>query len=223
MIQARMSSSRYPKKMLEEIAGISLVEYVYNRCSYAKLADEVVILTSDDYSDDILYDECIDKNMMVYRGDLKNVLQRYVDASDYLGANLICRVCGDSPFVDVDSIDKMFASYKIDNSTNYMRLKGTLNGFISEVIDKDTLRQISSYKLSDYDKEHVTSYINRNKEQFIIKEIDVINDSDELRDYTLTIDYPVDMVVAKVIAERLDGFSFSNNQVIDELKRYSSI
>ena len=73
MIQARMSSLRFPGKMLMELSGATLIEYVYNRCACSKLADSVVVITSNNNSDNVLYDKCIGKNIPVYRGSLNNV------------------------------------------------------------------------------------------------------------------------------------------------------
>ena len=34
LIQARMSSSRFPGKMMQKVEGSTLIEYVYNRNKY---------------------------------------------------------------------------------------------------------------------------------------------------------------------------------------------
>ena len=81
LIQARLSSSRFPKKMLENIGGITLMEYVYKRCKNSMRADRVIVITSNNKTDDELYRLCLDKNILVFRGDLENVLKRYIDAT----------------------------------------------------------------------------------------------------------------------------------------------
>ena len=62
LIQSRLSSSRFPKKMISKITkNITLVEYVYNRSKVSKEADNVVIITSNENSDDELYNLCLQR------------------------------------------------------------------------------------------------------------------------------------------------------------------
>ncbi|NQT00190.1 MAG: hypothetical protein HQ595_03815, partial [Candidatus Omnitrophica bacterium] len=54
IIQARMSSSRFPGKMMSALGGMPLVEYMYRRCSQSSVA-KAVIATSEDRADEALY------------------------------------------------------------------------------------------------------------------------------------------------------------------------
>ena len=92
LIQARLSSSRYPSKMLDKVGNVTLLEYVYHRCKTSKLANKVIVITSTDKSDDALYDLCLDKEIPLFRGDLNNVLERYICAANENKIELICRV-----------------------------------------------------------------------------------------------------------------------------------
>ena len=83
LIQARMSSNRFPEKMMAEIGGKPLVHHMYDRCNESLYADTVSIITSRDKSDDKLFKYCINKKIPVYRGSLNNVLKRYIDALEF--------------------------------------------------------------------------------------------------------------------------------------------
>lgn len=219
LIQARLSSSRFPKKMLENINGITLIEYVYNRCRKSVKADKVIVITSREKSDDELYKLCIDKNIAVFRGDLNNVLKRYIDASNYFNADVICRVCGDSPFVDIDAIDKMFSGFKISNNLEYMSTTNTLNGFTSEVFTLDLLKTVYTKKLSKEHKEHVTKYIRDNISEYKFKELNLDLRPKELENFTLTVDYPDDILTAQKISNNFIDFDFTSDDVINILKQ----
>lgn len=219
LIQARLSSSRFPKKMLKKINNMTLIEYVYSRCKESKKADDVIVITSDEESDDELYRLCADKNIAVYRGELDNVLKRYIDASNHFDIDVICRVCGDSPFVDIKAIDKMFYNFECNSDIEYMSTTNSLNGFMSEVLSQNLLKTVYNDDLSKEDKEHVTKYIRDNILKFNSKELDLDLKPKELEKFTLTIDYPNDILIAQKVAKNLKKFDFTSDDIINVLKQ----
>lgn len=214
-----MSSSRFPGKMFEKINGIPLVEYVYKRCSECKKADMVAVLTSIDSSDDILAKHCHDSDILFFRGDLKNVLKRYIDGAQYFKADNVVRVCGDSPFVDVDLMDEII-QLASDQGLEYAAVTNCLNGFLSEYISLHTLMQSSlSADLSELDVEHVTKYIKDRVGEFKSGFLDANARPRNLECYTLTVDHPSDIEIARDIARHLVGFNFKSTQIIDILQK----
>jgi spore coat polysaccharide biosynthesis protein SpsF len=217
MIQARMSSSRFPGKMLKKVSKVTLIEYVYNRCMCSKMADFVVVLTSNSESDDVLYKECVKNNMAVYRGSLNNVLQRYLDASEHINAQVICRVCGDSPFVDIESIDEMFTTIVDKPNIEYVANNESFNGFEAEVFTLKALRKINSANLTDENREHVTSYLLENIKQFNCIEID--NRAKGINSKaSLTVDYSYDLPLINNIACSLSGFCAKKKDIVNLLE-----
>ncbi len=223
LIQARLSSSRFPKKMLHQLNGISLIEYVYNRCKQSNRADDVVVITSIEKSDDELFELCKSKNIAVYRGDLNNVLKRYIGASEFFDVDVICRVCGDSPFVDIEAIDKMFLQFNDVATLDYMQTKNTLNGFMSEVFTLNLLKKIYNADLSVEDKEHVTKYLRDNMSNFNTKELILDLRPEELAKFTLTIDYLDDIFIAEKIIRHLINYEFKSNDIIEILKKLERV
>jgi len=218
-IQSRLSSSRFPGKMLASLGGITLVEYVYNRCKQSNEADKVMIITSIEESDDALYELCLSRDIPVFRGSLNDVLKRYIDAAEFMNINRVCRVCGDSPFVDIDAIDKLFIEIENSGKLDYISSSNSLNGFMSEVFVMDLLKEVYNYDLKDEDYEHVTKYIRDNSSDFSTKEIDLQLRPSELEKFTLTIDYEKDLGIANKIVEKLDGFDFTSSDVISILEK----
>ena len=226
LIQARLSSSRLPNKMLEKIKGNTiLLEYVYKRCKESKIVDDVVIITSDEKSDDKLVDCCLKSDIKVFRGSLNDVLFRYISAAVKFDIDLICRVCGDSPFVDIKFIDMMLSRFQSDSGVDYMTLSGGLNGFKSEIFPTTLLQKIYKYDLSINDKEHVTKYILDNEDMFNVEKIYTNIGYNLANKPTLTIDYPGDIVLAREVAKNLSGYSYNSDDVLDVLsniQNYSS-
>jgi len=104
IIQARMSSSRFPGKMMARLGDIPLIDFIYKRCCESSIKN-ILVATSDHKSDDILYNHCRGRGIPIMRGNLHNVLKRYIQAGELLNARYIIRVCGDTPFVDISLAD----------------------------------------------------------------------------------------------------------------------
>lgn len=200
--------------MLQKIGNIPLVEYVYRRCLESKIADKVIIITSTDKTDDELYKLCSEKNIPVCRGSLNNVLERYLECAIHAQATIVCRVCGDSPFVDVEAIDKGFSLFEKDKNLDYISTENTLNGFMSEIISVNTLKKINSYLLSATHKEHVTKYIRENSSDFSTFSLNLHLKPIQLAHYTLTVDYENDLNIINTIITQLNDFSFKSSDII---------
>ena len=88
-VQARTNSSRLPGKMLMPFGSSSLASFVMKRCSLLdKLVDDVVLLTSNEASDDELAQLISREGFKVFRGSLNNVLLRYIDCANHYKADL---------------------------------------------------------------------------------------------------------------------------------------
>ena len=107
IIQARMSSSRLPGKVLRPLAGMPVLEHVVRRMARAETVDTVAIATSTDPSDDALERFADDLGIPCIRGPLDNVLMRYVMAAEALQPDVVIRVTGDAPLVDPRLTDLM--------------------------------------------------------------------------------------------------------------------
>src|SRR5262249_60397094 len=94
VIQARMSSSRFPGKMLAPVHGMPLVEFVCRRVALAKHVDSIVVATSDGPDDDQLTETVKRAGFRVFRGSLGDVLGRFVGAARAARADHIGRITG---------------------------------------------------------------------------------------------------------------------------------
>jgi spore coat polysaccharide biosynthesis protein SpsF len=219
LIQARMSSTRFPGKMLQKLGSSTLVEYVYKRCVTSSEAETVCIVTSEDKTDDALHRLCLEKKIPVCRGDLHNVLKRYITCAEALKASVICRVCGDSPFVDIEAIDEGFKHLKGNPQLEYLYTDNILNGFMSEVFTLEVLKRVHTLDLSESDKEHVTKYMRDNINEFYTECLNLELRPKGLSDYTLTIDYEADLKLAQEINTHLKGFNFKSDDIIKILNQ----
>ncbi len=220
IIQARMSSNRFPGKMLTKIAGRPLVEYVYRRCSQSKIKN-VLVATSDSVSDDSIYEYCDNIHIPVMRGDLDNVVKRYIQAARAQKMEYICRVCGDTPFVDTSLIELLLETL-ITRKLDYAApdRNTCASGFYSETMTLDALEKVASATGDSEDLEHVTRYILNNRDKFLIKLIDAGLNPQFARGVRFTMDYPADLELVEGIASGLAGdYSFSSQDVLKMIKK----
>lgn len=109
IIQARMSSSRFPGKVLEPLLGLPMIVFMARRVQQARLVDEVLVATSTDPSDDALAQALQSYGMGCFRGSLNDVLSRFHDAAVHTRADQVVRLTGDCPLMDADLVDRALA------------------------------------------------------------------------------------------------------------------
>ena len=223
LIQARLSASRFPGKMLADLGGIPLLEFVYNRCLSSKKADMVAVITSDDKSDDPLYEYCGRENIPNYRGPLENVLQRYIKSAEHYKSDIICRVGGDTPFVDAELIDRSFDMLSEGRLDYAAPSRETCaSGFYSETLTLAALEKIAGMAKSPEDLEHVTKFILENKDKFKVELIDAGLNPAFAKKVRFTVDYPEDIETARKIAAKLPGgYSFNSRDILKIIEAMS--
>lgn len=105
IIQARMSSTRLPGKVLKDIAGKPMLQHVVERARQAKSIDEVLVATTRESSDDILGQYCQKQAIPSYRGSPLDVLDRFYQAAVEYQPQVVIRLTADCPLLDPDLID----------------------------------------------------------------------------------------------------------------------
>jgi spore coat polysaccharide biosynthesis protein SpsF len=173
IIQTRTGSKRFPKKVLKNILGKSIIDWVLQRTKKAKNLKNIILATTRLKRDDILESIAKKNRVQVYRGDEKNVLKRYFDAAKCFKADIIVRICADNPFIDPNQIDYLVKKFKNKNFEYAFNHQSRLNtnyadGFGAEILTFKTLEKIYFGAKSENQKEHVTKYIWDNLKKFKI-------------------------------------------------------
>ena len=111
IIQARMSSSRLPGKVLLDIAGQPMLVWVCERARQAKLINQVMVATTTDPADDAVEELCHTRGYHYYRGSHSDVLDRYYHAACSSEAEVIVRITADCPLIDPGVIDDTIQAF----------------------------------------------------------------------------------------------------------------
>jgi 3-deoxy-manno-octulosonate cytidylyltransferase (CMP-KDO synthetase) len=107
VIPARWASTRFPGKPLAMIAGVSLIQRVYERAVNAKRASAVYVATDDDRIAEHV--AAFGGRVVRPRGEFSTGTDRIAAALDLLGGafDQIVNVQGDEPLIDIDSVDRV--------------------------------------------------------------------------------------------------------------------
>jgi spore coat polysaccharide biosynthesis protein SpsF (cytidylyltransferase family) len=216
VIQARHSSARLPGKVLMDLAGMPLLEFVYRRCK-ASAVTKVVVATSTEEDDDQVYNFCRSHSLDVFRGSLNNVLERYIRAAEGLGVKYLVRVCADSPFVETSAFSVLLDALK-DRGFDYAAIdkKTTAAGFICEAFTLAAAKKAAGLAVDQEDLEHVTRYFINHAEEFKTGYFVLGLGADSMNGSKLTVDFPEDLENARKIAKALKGdFTFRARDVLE--------
>ena len=201
--QARMSSSRLPGKTLLELDGAPVVDLVLARVNGARLADDVVVATTTDPSDDVLAEHLESLGVSFVRGSLDDVLARYVLAADTFQAETVVRVTCDCPLIDPTEIDRVISAYRAQPPVDYCSnnlVRSFPIGMDTEVFSLAALKRADSEARLQHEREHVTPYLYQHPELFGLRNVEAPEWArfPELR---LTIDEPADFEMLKALIE----------------------
>ena len=171
IVQARTNSSRLPGKILKKIKDKTLIGLLIYRLKKAKKIKKIIVATSNSDVDNKLVKILLKKKIKVFRGNLKDVVDRLYKAS--AGNKFFIRINGDSPLIDPFLIDQMIKAFNKIKKKNYDIFTNTQprsfpKGQSIEIIRRNILKE--NYKrMNLIDKEHVTRFFYRNKKKFKIK------------------------------------------------------
>ncbi len=219
-IQARMSSSRLPKKVLLDLAGKPVLQWVVDRCKQVKYANGIIVLTSTDPDDDVIEKYCQSNDIDCFRGPLEDVLSRYYLAAIHYNVNSFVRITADCPFVDPTIID-IVIMHGIVNKYEYTGLAGNFpDGLDCEFFSKRAISEAYFKASKQYQREHIGQYIAENNSDFICGKVELFNHDQGLR---LTLDEPADYKFLKKIAHLLDSSNFSILDIYEVMRRFPGL
>ncbi|MCK5293371.1 MAG: glycosyltransferase family protein [Arcobacteraceae bacterium] len=213
-IEARMTSSRLPKKVLMPINGTPCLEIMINRIKKSKFINNIIIATTTNKEDDEIIFWCDKHKIDYYRGNENNIYQRVLDTHIKYNSDIIVELTGDCPLLDSFVIDRTIQTF-LDNNYDYVAtgLSYPL-GMAVQVYTLDTLKSVSKNRELTYeDKEHVSPYLYTSGKYntFYIKALE----NEQLKDLSVTLDTNEDFEVIQNICRGFDNFDFSLNEIVD--------
>lgn len=206
IIQARMGSSRLPGKVMKDICGQPMIQWVVSRALQSEIIDHVLIATTESKSDDTIAAFCQKNGIDCFRGNEFDVLDRYYQAAKSAEANIIVRLTGDCPLVDAQLIDatiQKMADSSADFCANRLPppYKRTFPiGLDVEVVTMRALETAWHKAIKKYEREHVLPYVYDPQNGFKISILDSVEDFGEMR---WTVDTKEDLEFVRRVMEYL--------------------
>jgi spore coat polysaccharide biosynthesis protein SpsF len=203
IIQARMSSKRFPGKTLHRVDGKPMLQYLLERLARCENLSHWVVATSMDSTDEPIVTFCNENMTPCIRGALENVAQRYLETVERYNLPAFVRVNGDSPLLDPALIDKavqLFSSGDYDVVTNVME-RTYPRGQSVEVVRSEAFRKAYAMAKGDDQFEHVTQAFYTNPSFFKILNFRAER---SYKDIHFSVDTPEDMARFEQIVNRMD-------------------
>jgi spore coat polysaccharide biosynthesis protein SpsF len=168
-IQARMSSTRFPGKVLAPLGGRPMISWVLEGVSRALLKENIVVATSDEESDDPLAFYVEHLGVRVFRGSLDDVFGRFQMCLTENPCDWFFRISADSPLLNSGILKAMisYADESLDLVTNVQK-RTFPHGHSVELLNARSFAKLETRRLSAEDREHVTKFYYTYAEEFRI-------------------------------------------------------
>lgn len=202
ILQARVSSSRLPGKVLRPILGRPMLARQLERLRRSRRIEKLLVATSDDPSDQPIAELCAAEAVACVRGSLHDVLDRYYQAAKPLAPAHVVRLTGDCPLTDPELID---AVVEFHLRGGYDFTSNAIEPSFPDGLDVAVFR----YRLLEHawqgatlasEREHVTLFMRRQPERFRIGAYKGSPDRSQMR---WTVDEPADLAFVTAVYERL--------------------
>lgn len=203
IIQARMTSTRLPGKILKPVCGVPLLAIQIDRLQQADTLGNIVVATTVNPTDDPVVELCESLAIPVVRGLEADVLARYHVAMErFPNADPVVRITADCPLIAPTVVDTVVRAY-LDNDCDYASnalVRTYPRGLDVEVMSRKVLLEAASHATQPHQREHVTPYIHQQPNRFRL--VDVTNNTDHSH-HRWTVDTPEDFELIRRILETL--------------------
>ncbi|WP_345980665.1 NTP transferase domain-containing protein [Sulfurimonas sp. HSL3-2] len=216
ILQARMNSTRRPYKIAALYKEKPLLYWQLQRIKKNKYVKDIIVATTDQDLDDVTEFIALQAGAKVFRGDVNDVMLRYINAAEEHDIEYIIRVCGDDPLVDPECIEYlckevMDSQYDVITASHN---QGWLLGTSAEAFSLHSLKK--AYKNSSQEeKEHVVIHFYNNQDTYKIHKIVPKNIFHEI---SLSVDYQEDVENVLDVLNFFGNIDFSHEELINGLK-----
>lgn len=225
-IEARMTSTRLPGKIMLPFVGKPDLEMMIERLKRSRTVDRIVVATTTNSKDDVIVELCCRLGVSYYRGNEEDVLRRLVETGKSVKADILVETTSDCPVIDwrhIDYLVNLFFSGSYDYVSNIIE-RSFPRGFDVQVFSLSLLKKVEKIAKDYAYREHPTFYIYTHPEQFRLKNWKARGKM-FWPDLRVTLDTREDYIVLTKIFEKLYQVNpdFSAEDVVDFLRHHPEI
>jgi len=168
IIEARMTSSRLPGKVLMPAMGKPMLEHLIDRLSRVLSIDKIVVATTINDSDQAIVDFSQALGVPVFRGSENDVMARVIGAGEFFDADVVVEITGDCPIIDPDIVEQVIRmhAYHDTSYVSNVQVRSYPDGMDVQVFSLEMLMQSAAMTRDELDREHVSLHIRNNPEIF---------------------------------------------------------
>jgi len=167
-IEARMTSSRLPGKVLLPLAGKPALERLVERIQRSNYIDDIVVATTTNMADQPIIELCERMSCSYFKGSEEDVLSRVLGAAKSANGDVIVEITGDCPLIDhrhIARVIELFYSGNYDYAANTIE-RSFPDGFDVQVFPVHVLEDVNVRTQDPIDRVHVSLYIYRHPERY---------------------------------------------------------
>lgn len=218
IVQARIGSSRFPKKVLVEINNQPMILRQLSRIRQSRYIDEIIIAIPEGHQNDELTETVQSLKYKVIRGSENNVLARFLKVIMETDPDVCIRLTADCPLVMPEIVDEMLREF-LRSNLDYLSntIQPTFpDGLDVEIFTPEALIKLSDLDLKEYEKEHVTIGFHNRQEQFKVRNF---TSNEDYSSFRWTVDYEEDLPFVRKVYGHFAGAEseFSYGDVLDWL------
>ncbi len=202
IVQARFGSTRLRGKVLEPLAGRTMLGEVLERCRRIAGIDLVCCAVAEGTESDPVALEAARAGVVVVRGDEADVLGRYQRAARLIDPDVILRVTSDCPYLDpavAADVVALVCRDGYDYASNNMPPTWP-HGLDCEAFRRGWLDRAAEEATDPADREHVTPWLRR---QTSLRRANLASPDPTLRQLRWTVDTAEDLALAREVFARL--------------------
>ena len=202
ILQARMSSTRMPGKVMAPVLGEPMIWRQIERIRRARSVSKLVVATTTETSDDALVGFLLGRGCSVHRGELEDVLGRYAGSARAFAPAHVVRLEADCPLIDPQVIDAAVALALKSGAayTSNCEVRTYPAGMDVEVVTGEALVAAAREAVDPADRAHVTSFIRRHPLRFPQAHLTLDRD---LSAHRWSLDRPEDFALVREVYRRL--------------------
>ena len=219
-LAVRLKSTRLPRKAVLDIEGQTAIEHQIDRLKRCKNG-ELILCTSTLEEDAPLIEIAKKKGIKYFAGNADDVMDRFLNASSMIDANLIVRTTGDCPVIDPQVVDTLI-EHQIKTAADYTGIEDVPIGFEAEVVYRSTILDARTRVKDPKDTEFMTWFI-KDPKHFKVEILPV--DENLKRNYRMTLDTPKDLEAISAVFKGLYNVKkeFTLKDVVEFLDAHPEI
>ena len=204
IIEARTNSKRFKNKILKKIyKNYSVLDYILKKLKTQKIIRNIVVATTTKKNDTTICKICKKRKIDFFRGSENNLIKRVSDAAKHNKIEHIIQLTSDNPFVDIKILKKLIKIYsngKYDFVSNSLKRSFPIGSDI-RIFSLTKLLQ-NKNKVKGSNKQHTCHYFLTNFNR--LRYFNLVGKRSFFRpNYRLTLDYPEDLKLFKIIIKKL--------------------